>query len=181
MVYCLYKQLSAGNNFRFITRLPHNSVKWIKRWQIHIGMAAFRNFFKVYVFATRKKWYDLSGWKIYVAPIIRTRINDADTKGRLTGHLGRGSSWATTLGADWRVPWDEVLREPRHLEQTDESLGMANLSLALTLWAHWLVLGTRLSLSSNTWCRLTWLFSSCDSSYINHTHLDRSTYRRHVK
>ena len=144
-------------------------------------MAAFRNFFKVYVFATRKKWYDLSGWKICVTPIIRTRINDADTSGRLTGHLGRGSSWATTLGADWRVPWDEVLREPRHLEQTDESFGMANLSLALTLWAHWLVLGTRLSLSSNTWCRLTWLFSSCDSSYVNQTHLDRSTYRRHVK
>ena len=33
-----------------------------------------------------------------------------DTWGRLTGPLGRGSSWAATLGADWRVPWDEVLR-----------------------------------------------------------------------
>ena len=30
-------------------------------------------------FATRKKLYHLSGWKIYVTPIIRTRINDADT------------------------------------------------------------------------------------------------------
>ena len=140
---------------------------------------SFPEFFQSIRFCYKKKMIRLIWLKIYVTPIIRTRINDADTWGRLTGHSGRGSSWATTLGADWRVPWDEVLREPRHLEQTDESLGMANLRLALTLWAHWLVLGTRLSLSSNTWCRLTWLFSSCDSSYVNHTHLDRSTYRRH--
>ena len=38
-------------------------------------MTALRNFFKVYVFAISKKWYDLSGWKIYVIPIIRTRID----------------------------------------------------------------------------------------------------------
>ena len=60
-----------------------------------------------------------------------------DTWGRLTGPLGRGSSWAATLGADWRVPWDEVLREPRYLGQTDRSLG------------------TRFFVSRDTWGRLT--------------------------
>ena len=56
--------------------LPHNSVKWIKRWQMHIGMAAFRNIISESIrFYYKKKWYDLSGWKIYVTPIIRTRIN----------------------------------------------------------------------------------------------------------
>ena len=45
VVYCLYKQPSAGNNLRFIICLHHNSVKWIKHWQIQIGMVAFKNFF----------------------------------------------------------------------------------------------------------------------------------------
>ena len=47
----------------------------IEFWLVlHISMVTFNNFFKLYIFATRKKWYDLSGWKIYVTPIIRTRI-----------------------------------------------------------------------------------------------------------
>ena len=45
------------------------------------------------------------------------------TRGRLTGPLGQGSSRTATLRADWRVPWDVVLCEPRHLGQTDRSLG----------------------------------------------------------
>ena len=36
---------------------------------------SFPEFFQSIRFCYKKKWYDLSGWKIYVIPIIRTRIN----------------------------------------------------------------------------------------------------------
>ena len=70
-----------GNILRFIISLFHYSVKWIKRWQIHIGMVAFNKFFWVYIFAARKKkWCDLSSWKIDVTSIIRTRIKSEEIK-----------------------------------------------------------------------------------------------------
>ena len=76
----LYKHINVGNILRFIISLCHYSVKWIKRWQIHIGMVAFNKFFWVYIFAARKKWCDLSGWKIDVTSIIRTRIKSEEIK-----------------------------------------------------------------------------------------------------
>ena len=55
-----------------------------------------------------------------------------DTWNRLTGPLGGGSSWAVTLGViNWPVLRNKVLREPRHLGQTDEFLGMTNLTFCL--------------------------------------------------
>ena len=76
----LYKHINVGNILRFIISLCYYSVKWIKRWQIHIGMVAFNKFLWVYVFAARKKWCNLSGWKIDVTSIIRARIKSEEIK-----------------------------------------------------------------------------------------------------
>ena len=76
----IYKHINVGNILHFIISLCYNSVKWIKRWQIHIGMVAFNKFFWVYIFSARKKWCDLSGWKIDVTSIIRTRIKSEEIK-----------------------------------------------------------------------------------------------------
>ena len=76
----LYKHINVGNIIRVIISLCYNSVKWIKRWQIHIGMVTFNKFFWVYIFAARKKWCDLSGWKIDVTCIIQTRIKSEEIK-----------------------------------------------------------------------------------------------------
>ena len=43
-------------------------------------MVAFNKFFWVYIFAARKKWCDLSGWKIDLTSIIRTRIKSEEIK-----------------------------------------------------------------------------------------------------
>ena len=76
----LYNHINVGNILRFIIILCHYSVKWIKRLQVHIGMVAFNKFFWVYIFAARKKWCDLSGWKIDVTSIIRARIKSEEIK-----------------------------------------------------------------------------------------------------
>ena len=76
----LYKHINVGNILRFIISLCYDSVKWIKCWQIHIGMVAFNKFLWVYVFAARKKWCNLSGWKIDVTSIIRARIKSEEIK-----------------------------------------------------------------------------------------------------
>ena len=60
-VYCLYKQLSAGNNLCYVISLYHNSVKWIKRWKNTHRYGGFQEFFLSVHFGTRKKGYDLSG------------------------------------------------------------------------------------------------------------------------
>ena len=74
--------------------------------------------------------------------------------------------------ADWQVPWDEVLREPRQLRQTDGSLGTRffvsrdtwgrqtgplgrGSSWAATLGQIDRSLGTRFFVSRDTWSRLT--------------------------
>ena len=80
-VYCLYKQLSAGNNLCYVISLYYNSVKWIKRWKIHISMVAFKNFFLSVHFCHKEKRIRLIWLKnFYVTSIIRTRIECEEIK-----------------------------------------------------------------------------------------------------
>ena len=74
----LYKHINVGNILRFIICLCYNSVKWIKRreiqlvWWLSISFSGF--------LLQGKKWCDLSGWKIDVTSIIRTRIKSEEIK-----------------------------------------------------------------------------------------------------
>ena len=80
-VYCLYKQLSAGYNLCYVISLYYNSVKWIKRWKIHISMVAFKNFFSKCTFLPQgKKDTTYLVEKFYVTSIIRTRIECDEIK-----------------------------------------------------------------------------------------------------
>ena len=54
-VYCLYKQLSAGNNLCYAISLYHNSVKWIKRWKNTYHYGGFQEFFSKCTFLPHGK------------------------------------------------------------------------------------------------------------------------------
>ena len=64
-VYCLYKQLSAGNNLCYVISLYHNSVKWIKRWKNTDRYGGFQEFFLSVHLRNKEKRIRLIWLKIF--------------------------------------------------------------------------------------------------------------------